>query len=551
MGTREGYYIAIGDSASGYTVGIADAGININSIGVSDQPLTPFSVAGAFHVFRLTIHDRLADFSIDGVDLASNVQPTTIDAGAGVVLFGGSAGRSLSVSELSLLCYGNSATACSQTSLPSIPDLTIAMSHTGQFLQGQIGASYVITVTNSGSGPTAGAVSTTDALPTGLTATPLSGEGWNCTLTTLSCTRSDALAVSASYPAITLTVNVANDAGTLVANTATVSGGGELNTTNDTATDNANVLSSNCLTPASDLVSWWSGDGNTNDLLGANNPSASSAVSFVPGEVGTGFAFGSGGYFDIPASQSLANQRFTWSAWVRPDGAGPNTDSFGSVIVGQEIDGSHASAELLWRTTDNRFLFIFGDVSSELIVSQDTFAPGQFYPVTDTYDGSMFSLFVNGDLEGQYTEAKAIAYASSGWTLGAANSAFRGSGFPRNWNGVVDEVQAFNRPPLQTEIRTIFNAGSLGECKGASPISSVAPNAGQQGQQNLGNSIPGHFADTLGRAVGQWRRGSSASYAPSQPLKNPSVSWRLRPDGPIHACSQFIVDAFVAKPTVD
>jgi uncharacterized repeat protein (TIGR01451 family) len=550
-GTREGYYIGIGDSASGYTVGIADAGININSIGVSGQPLTPFPVAGAFHIFRLAIHDRLADFSIDGVDLASNVQPTTISFGSGVVLFGGAAGRSLSVSELSLLCYGNSATACSQTSLPSIPDLTIAISHTGQFLQGRIGASYVITVTNSGSGPTAGAISTTDTLPTGLTATALSGEGWNCTLATLSCTRSDALAVSASYPAITLTVNVANDAGTLVTNTATVSGGGELNTTNDTATDNTTVLSSNCLTSASDLVSWWSGDGNTNDLLGANNPSASSAVSFVPGEVDTGFAFGPGGFIDIPASQSLANQRFTWSAWVRPDGPGPNNDSFGSVIVGQEIDGSHASAEILWRAMDNRFLFIFGDVSSELIVSQDTFAPGQFYLVTGTYDGSAFSLFVNGNLEGQYTEAKTIAYASSGWTIGSANSASRGSGFPRTWNGVIDEVQAFNRSLLQTEIQAIFNAGSLGECKGTSPISSVAPNAYRHGQRNLQISIAGQFTDTLDRAVGQWRRSSCASYALSQPLKNASVPWRLRPDGPIHACSHFFVDAFVAKPTVD
>ena len=54
---------------------------------------------------------------------------------------------------------------------------------------------------------------------------------------TLTCTRSDALAASSSYPAITLNVNVSTTAPSSVTNTATVSGGGETNTTNDSASD--------------------------------------------------------------------------------------------------------------------------------------------------------------------------------------------------------------------------------------------------------------------------------------------------------------------------
>src|SRR5947209_18800229 len=73
--------------------------------------------------------------------------------------------------------------------------------------------------------------------PSGHTTTPLTGTGWTCTLATLTCTRSDALAASASYPAITLTVNVAGNAPASVTNTATVSGGGETNTANDSASD--------------------------------------------------------------------------------------------------------------------------------------------------------------------------------------------------------------------------------------------------------------------------------------------------------------------------
>ena len=56
-------------------------------------------------------------------------------------------------------------------------------------------------------------------------------------MATLICTRSDALAAAASYPAITVTVNVASSAPASVTNTATVSGGGETNTSNDTAND--------------------------------------------------------------------------------------------------------------------------------------------------------------------------------------------------------------------------------------------------------------------------------------------------------------------------
>lgn len=120
---------------------------------------------------------------------------------------------------------------------PAIQDLTIAKSHSGNFTQGQTGATYSITVTNSGSANTSGTVTVTDTLPAGLTATAIAGTGWTCVLGTLTCTRGDALAGGASYPVITLTVNVANNAPASVTNSVSVSGGGQTNTANDTAND--------------------------------------------------------------------------------------------------------------------------------------------------------------------------------------------------------------------------------------------------------------------------------------------------------------------------
>jgi uncharacterized repeat protein (TIGR01451 family) len=120
---------------------------------------------------------------------------------------------------------------------PPLPDLTVTKTHNASFTQGQVGATYSMTVANSGSTATSGTVSLTDTLPSGLTATALSGPGWGCTTATLTCTRTDALPAGTSYSPVTLTVNVANNAPANVTNTVTVSGGGESNTANNSASD--------------------------------------------------------------------------------------------------------------------------------------------------------------------------------------------------------------------------------------------------------------------------------------------------------------------------
>jgi uncharacterized repeat protein (TIGR01451 family) len=119
----------------------------------------------------------------------------------------------------------------------SIPDLTIGLSASGTFTQGQTGATYTITVQNVAGAPTNTTVMVTDTLPAGLTATSIAGTGWTCTQPAGPCTRTDALAAGASYPPIVLTVSVGGNTAASVTNTAAVSGGGETNTSNDTASN--------------------------------------------------------------------------------------------------------------------------------------------------------------------------------------------------------------------------------------------------------------------------------------------------------------------------
>ena len=114
-------------------------------------------------------------------------------------------------------------------------DLAIAKQNTGPFAPGQVGAQYAIVVSNVGTVPTSGPVTVTDVLPPGLTATAIGGAGWSCTQPAGPCTRSDPLAPGASYPVLTLTVNIAVDAPSPVVNVVTVEGGGDTNGANNSA----------------------------------------------------------------------------------------------------------------------------------------------------------------------------------------------------------------------------------------------------------------------------------------------------------------------------
>ena len=139
--------------------------------------------------------------------------------------------------------------ASDATTINQLADLTIAKTHTGNFTRGSTGT-YSIAVTNSGSAATDGTtVTVSDTVPAGLTPTGASGTGWTCNIAAqvVTCTRTSVLAGSASYPAISVTVSVAQSAGSSITNTASVSGGGQANTANDSSSDATTIISSSDL----------------------------------------------------------------------------------------------------------------------------------------------------------------------------------------------------------------------------------------------------------------------------------------------------------------
>ncbi|HLK08051.1 MAG TPA: hypothetical protein VKV30_08925 [Candidatus Angelobacter sp.] len=246
---------------------------------------------------------------------------------------------------------GNQATASIDV---FAPDLAITKTHSGTFTRGQTGAQYTITVSNVGFGPTVGTVTVVDTLPAVTNPpvpTAISGTGWTCTLATLTCTRADALASGSSYPAITLTVNIPKNIQNTFTNKAVVSGGGDVNPTNNTATDTVTLGPPIVMTPQSGTVTVI--HGNTATLVinvDAPDPTlgvisfscsglpAASACNFSPGSIDPAVTPGPTA---LTVSVSTARGTASLSAPARPGAAGRKSlyamfmfPVFGMVLAG-------------------------------------------------------------------------------------------------------------------------------------------------------------------------------------------------------------------------
>jgi uncharacterized repeat protein (TIGR01451 family) len=109
---------------------------------------------------------------------------------------------------------------------------SISLTNSANFTRGRTGT-FTATVSNISNSSTPGAVTVSESLPRGLTLVSMTGGGWTCggVVADGTCSRSDPLRAGASYPAITVTVMIATNAGSPLVNTVSVSGGGSTTVT--------------------------------------------------------------------------------------------------------------------------------------------------------------------------------------------------------------------------------------------------------------------------------------------------------------------------------
>jgi hypothetical protein len=263
---------------------------------------------------------------------------------------------------------------------------------------------------------------------------------------------------------------------------------------NDTwVLSNANNLPPpTCVTPPSGMISWWPGDGNANDVVGSNSGTIVGGVSFAAGEVGQAFSFnGTIQYVDV----GLLNlpSTFTVDAWINPNSF-PNYPD----IINKDDGGSSRSyffqieaAGTLAASVRNTF-----GGFTQYRTSLPVITAGQWQHVALTYDGGAgigqkMKLYVNG-----------ISYPTSVIGPVCCPGAYDLGGTPESdglstkigafangtqaLNGLIDEVEVFNRVLAAPEIQAIYAAGSAGKCKPA--VDTTPPNVTPNVTGTLGSN---------------------------------------------------------------
>jgi uncharacterized repeat protein (TIGR01451 family) len=177
---------------------------------------------------------------VAGYDTTGSLRAYGINAGGNTnVPCTGSFGD---VKGLDTWTYFPSSTASSSLDVVDAADVSISKTHAGSFTVGQNG-SFTLAVANAG--PIAsGAVTVSDALPSGLSFVSATGVGWLCGAagSTMTCSRGAGLA-SGSSSTITLTVSVGPQAAPATTNTGSVSSvAPDSNSANNRSSDSITVI---------------------------------------------------------------------------------------------------------------------------------------------------------------------------------------------------------------------------------------------------------------------------------------------------------------------
>ena len=240
------------------------------------------------------------------------------------------------------------------------------------------------------------------------------------------------------------------------------------------------TVTSDCVLPPSGIISWWRGEGNANDFFGINNGTLyGSATANGVGQIGSAFTFdGVNGVVSVPDSSTLnaaSGSQLTVELWAYRIGSSSSMNLIGKRSECGPVGGNYQ----LSLTSD--FGLTFGNGASDQAASGKDLPMNQWVHLAGTYDGSMFKLYMNGQLIG----------AATG-NLGPMNSSpliIGGSGNCSRFSGFLDEVALYNRALSAQEIQSIYFAGAVGKCTSPMKLASANMLSGLSDLRATGVSI--------------------------------------------------------------
>lgn len=226
-----------------------------------------------------------------------------------------------------------------------------------------------------------------------------------------------------------------------------------------------------CVEPPSGLVSWWPGDGHADDIVGDNHGTLRNAAAFANGMVEQAFGFdGVDDFVSAPhKAQQNIREALTIDAWVMKKGPCQRLNCI--VLMKEDVPAPGEN--------DLRYgLLIFdeggvapGRVSlslntaiwEDVVISNTVLEDNVWRHVAGTYDGSIAKIYVNGILENS-VEKSGPLLPSTGGAIKIGQESAAGED-PEFFNGLIDEVELYNRALSAEEIAALFDAGGAGKCK--------------------------------------------------------------------------------------
>ncbi len=230
-----------------------------------------------------------------------------------------------------------------------------------------------------------------------------------------------------------------------------------------------------CVPTPPNLISWWPGDGNANDIINGNPGTLQNGATFAAGFVtsGNGEAFSFDGvddFVEIPSTPELQiTGSITIDAWIKVD--------LGFTTQGRQIVDKQGGL------TDRSYAFqVVGSTAAPLpdvvdfFFSEDgSFDPdnciggttnvvdGQWHHVAATFDSATkeMRVYVDGSLDASKIAEDSSIHVNSQNVIIGRFGGFAANPFP----GLIDEVEIYNRALSSAEIQAIFLAGSAGKCK--------------------------------------------------------------------------------------
>jgi hypothetical protein len=224
------------------------------------------------------------------------------------------------------------------------------------------------------------------------------------------------------------------------------------------------ITSAVCTPPPANMISWYPGEGNANDIQGSNNGTLLNGTTFATGKVNQAFIFdGVDDEVQVANHVSLEPQTLTVDFWF--NSATPGAEAF---LLSKGAQGCSFPSYSVNKAGSKGGLAF--DVTINGVVVRSPFSPatvfdGNWHFFAGTYDGKAVRLFIDGQEVGTGTAAAGnVTYA-----LSSTNDLFFGT-YPESckaefhYNGLLDEVELFSRALTQTEIQDIYDAGSAGKC---------------------------------------------------------------------------------------